>query len=349
MEKNLKKDIRNIDFLELKDFLTSCNEKEYKSKQIFEWIWKKSKTSFDSMSNISIKTKKTLEQEFYFKETKIKKKLFSKDGTVKFLFSFYDGKTGEGVLIPQNKRYTACISSQVGCSLDCSFCATGKMKLERNLMYQEIYDQVCLINKTCLKEFSKKITNIVYMGMGEPFLNYQNVIKSIKKITSKQYGLGMSEKRITVSTSGISKIIKKFSNENLKVNLALSLHSANNNKRTQIMSINKTNNLKELKESLMYFYKKTKIKPTLEYILLKDINDKEEDIQSLVLFCKQTPAKVNFIEYNEIENGEYNKTPKEKVTEILKVFDKNKITAKFRQSRGEDINAACGQLVTKNK
>ena len=349
MEKNLKKDIRNIDFLELKDFLTSCNEKEYKSKQIFEWIWKKSKTSFDSMSNISIKTKKTLEQEFYFKETKIKKKLFSKDGTVKFLFSFYDGKTGEGVLIPQNKRYTACISSQVGCSLDCSFCATGKMKLERNLMYQEIYDQVCLINKTCLKEFSKKITNIVYMGMGEPFLNYQNVIKSIKKITSKQYGLGMSEKRITVSTSGISKIIKKFSNENLKVNLALSLHSANNNKRTQIMSINKTNNLKELKESLMYFYKKTKIKPTLEYILLKDINDKEEDIQSLVLFCKQTPSKVNFIEYNEIENGEYNKTPKEKVTEILKVFDKNKITAKFRQSRGEDINAACGQLVTKNK
>ena len=159
----------------------------------------------------------------------------------------------------------------------------------------------------------------------------------------------MSEKRITVSTSGISKIIKKFANEDLKVNLALSLHSVNDKTRTQIMSINKTNNLKELKEALMYFYKKTKIKPTLEYILLKDINDKKEDIQSLILFCKQTPSKVNFIEYNEIEKGVYTKTPKEKATEILKMFDKNKITAKFRQSRGEDINAACGQLATKNK
>tara|TARA_B100001750_G_C15451737_1_gene569280 strand:+ start:30 stop:1079 length:1050 start_codon:yes stop_codon:yes gene_type:complete len=349
MEEFLKKDIRSIEFLELREFLESFNEKEYKSKQIFEWIWKKSKTSFDSMSNISTKTKNILKQEFCFKETKIKKIFFSKDGTVKFLFVFHDGKTCEGVLIPKNKRFTACISSQVGCSLDCSFCATGKMKLERNLMYQEIYDQIYLINKTCLEEFSEKVTNIVYMGMGEPFLNYQNVVKSIEKITSKQYGLGMSEKRITVSTSGISKIIKKFANEDLKVNLALSLHSVNDKTRTQIMSINKTNNLKELKEALMYFYKKTKIKPTLEYILLKDINDKKEDIQSLILFCKQTPSKVNFIEYNEIEKGVYTKTPKEKATEILKMFDKNKITAKFRQSRGEDINAACGQLATKNK
>ena len=343
-----KTDIRNISFLELKEKIISLNEKPYKSNQVFEWVWKKSKTSFDSMRNISSKTKKKLEENFYFNQTKIKKKEQSQDGTIKFLFCFFDGKIGEGVLIPQKDRYTACISSQVGCSLDCTFCATGKMKLERNLMYQEIYDQVVLINNTCKKEYSSKLTNIVYMGMGEPFLNYNNVIKSIEKINSERHGLGFSQKRITVSTSGISKIIKKFSEEQLKVNLALSLHSANNKTRTKIMSINETNDIDSLKKELLEFYKKTKIKPTFEYVLLKDINDTKEEIQQLIKLCKQIPSKVNFIEYNEVENTQYKKTDKKRAEEILRVFDNNKITAKFRQSRGEDINAACGQLATKN-
>ncbi len=343
-----KLDIRDISTEALEDFFIKHNAPKFRASQVQEWLWKHRKINFNEMTNLSIKDRNLLNEHYTVNSLNIVKQQISVDGTIKFLFYVAENRFVEGVIIPQLNRLTACISSQVGCSLSCTFCATGKLKLYKNLNCGEIYDQVFLLNEYALKHFNKPISNIVYMGMGEPLLNIKNVLKSIEYITSPN-GLGMSGRRITVSTVGITKLIKKIADINPNFNLAISLHSANDMKRSEIMDINKTNNLTKLSESLLYFYEKTKIKPTYEYVLLSGVNDSIDDAKALVNFCKKIPSKVNLIEYNQVEDGVYEKSTKEATSLFIRFLEKHNILVKLRRSRGEDIAAACGQLAIQNK
>ena len=343
-----KKDIRTIEKNELESFFLAQNSPKFRANQVLEWIWKHHQLDFNKMSNLSISERELLKEKYTVQSLYISNTTISVDGTIKFLFKMDNNNVVEGVLIPQLNRLTVCISSQAGCSLACDFCATGKLKLDRNLTAGEIYDQVFLINKYALNKYNRAITNIVYMGMGEPLLNFNNVVMSIEYITSSN-GMGMSGKRITVSTVGITKMIKKIADLNPNFNLAISLHSANNKKRSKIMAINDTNTLSNLELALKYFYNKTKIKPTYEYILLKDFNDSIEDAKDLIKFCKKIPSKVNVIEYNKVEGLQYQKSTKKKTNIFIEMLEKNNILVKLRRSRGEDIGAACGQLATQNK
>jgi len=344
--KAVKTDIRTISIKELEQFFIDNNCSTFRADQTFEWIWKRRELDFDKMTNLSLTNRKILKQKFEIQKIRILKEHVSVDGTVKFLFELNTKKVIEGVLIPQLNRLTACISSQVGCSLACTFCATGKLKLESNLTTGEIYDQVFLINRYCLENFQKPITNIVFMGMGEPLLNFKNVLQSIHYISSID-GMGISARRITVSTVGITKIIRKIADMNPSFNLAISLHSANNKIRSSIMSINHTNNLESLSQALIYFYNKTNIRPTYEYILLNGINDSIEDANQLIKFCKIIPCKVNLIEYNKVDGVGYEKSTQEKTNRFIKQLEEKQILVKLRKSRGEDINAGCGQLANK--
>ena len=258
----------------------------------------------------------------------------------------YDNKRVEGVLIPAEKRMTACISSQVGCSLECKFCATGRLKSERNLGADEIYDEVVYIQKQTLEKYNTPLTNIVFMGMGEPLLNYNNVMEAINKITSPE-GLNFAAQRITVSTAGVAKMIKKLGDDNVRFNLALSLHAATDEKRSKIMPINDSNKLEEVAEALKYFYSKTQTKVTYEYIVFKDFNDTMGDAYKLAEFCKIVPCKVNLIEYNPIDKGEFQQTSPERMNSFVKVLRGQGIIVNTRRSRGKDIDAACGQLANK--
>jgi 23S rRNA (adenine2503-C2)-methyltransferase len=254
----------------------------------------------------------------------------------------------EGVLIPTTSRTTACISSQVGCSLACTFCATGRLKLLRNLTAGEIVDQVVYLKRQAEERYNQTLSNIVYMGMGEPLLNYKNVLRSVELITAEN-GLGMSPRRITVSTAGIAKMIKKLGDDEVKFNLALSLHAANDEKRNKIMEINETNNLAALAEALVYFHEKTGTRITYEYIIFKDFNDGIEDAAELAKFCKHVPCKVNIIEYNPIDDGVFQQADIDKVDRFAAFLEERNIVVNIRRSRGKDIDAACGQLANKNK
>ena len=342
----MKKNIRSLKFSDFEKIIEKIEEPTYRAKQIYRWLWKKNVHSFHEMKNISKRCREHLINNFTITHAKISTQIKSKDGTMKFLFCLEDGSKCEGVLIPEKNGVTACISSQVGCSFACKFCATGNMKRKRNIMSYEILDQVNLMMDKSYKEFNMGITNIVYMGMGEPLVNYQNVIDSINYLTSKE-ALNMSSKRITVSTVGVSKMIKKLADEKLKVNLAVSLHSANNLKRSEIMDINNSNDLESLKESLIYFYSKTKIKITYEYVLLNDFNDNIKDAQELIQFSKIVPSKINLIEFNNVENSKFKKSTNKKTTEFMSMLKKENIVVNLRRSRGEDVNAACGQLANK--
>ena len=243
---------------------------------------------------------------------------------------------------------TACISSQVGCSLACKFCATGRLKLMKNLSAAEMYDQVENIASIARKEFDTNLTNIVYMGMGEPLLNYSNILESVNRICGTP-GLGMSPKRITVSTAGIAKAIKRLGDDGVKFNLALSLHAANDEKRSEIMAINDTNSLEVLAEALQYFHEKTGTRVTFEYIIFKDFNDEIQDARELAEFCKNVPCKINIIEYNPIDDGEFEQADFDKVTRFAKFLEDRNLVVNVRRSRGKDIDAACGQLANKNE
>lgn len=343
-----KKDIRAIDLDQIKDFLTENGEKAFRAKQIFEWLWKKSAISFDEMTNLSLPVRELLKEYFTINAVIIDDQQISNDRTIKVAFKLYDNKMVEGVLIPSKTRMTACISSQVGCSLDCKFCATSRLKRERNLNPDEIYDQVVRIKNLAASHYKTPLTNIVYMGMGEPLLNYKNTIDSVKWITSEQ-GLGMSPKRITVSTAGIAKMIRKLGDDTVRFNLALSLHAANDEKRNQLMSINEQNNLEALSDALRYFYDKTENRITLEYIIFKNFNDEIEDAKELAEFAQKVPSKINIIEYNPIEAGEYQQADPKKVDAFVDYLEKQKLIVNVRRSRGKDIDAACGQLAGKRK
>ncbi|MCS6824091.1 MAG: 23S rRNA (adenine(2503)-C(2))-methyltransferase RlmN [Cytophagaceae bacterium] len=342
-----KKDIRKLTVEELRTFMSESGEPSYRANQVYEWLWKKSALSFDEMTNLSKKTRALLASNFNIPTLHVHQKQISADGTIKFSFRLYDGYLIEGVLIPTEDRITACISSQVGCSLTCSFCATGYLERKRNLEPSELYDQVVQIKKQSETIYGRPLTNIVLMGMGEPLLNYGNVLKAIDIITS-DYGLAMSPKRITLSTAGIAKMIKKLGDDNVKFNLALSLHAANDEKRNKIMPINESNSLKALTEALIYFYNKTKNKITLEYILFRDFNDSMEDAKQLLEFSRRIPCKVNIIEYNPIKEAAFVNTTPDKTEKIKAYLEQNDIVVNIRRSRGKDIDAACGQLANRN-
>ena len=344
----MKVDIRKLTFAELQDWFATRRHPAFRSKQVHEWLWKKSATSFADMSNLSLALRNELSEAFEINAIKVAEWQKSSDRTIKTAFKLCDGPVVEGVLIPTTSRMTACISSQAGCSLTCKFCATGKLKLLRNLDAAEIYDQVAIIRKQSETQYGIPLSNIVYMGMGEPLLNYKNVLESVQKITSPE-GLGMSPQRITVSTAGIGKMIRKLGDDEVKFNLALSLHAANDEKRSQIMPINESNNLDEMATSLQYFYYKTGTRPTLEYIIFKDFNDSLEDAAQLERFVRRVPSKVNIIEYNPTGDGLFQRATESQLELFSKYLEKKGVIVNIRKSRGRDIDAACGQLANKNK
>ncbi|MBU3662028.1 MAG: 23S rRNA (adenine(2503)-C(2))-methyltransferase RlmN [Bacteroidetes bacterium] len=341
-------DIRSLSQEQIKEVFLAKGEKAFRATQVYEWLWKKTASDFKQMSNLSIDTRNWPKENYVINHVKVVDKQISSDKTIKSGFKLHDNHLVEGVLIPADDRMTACVSSQVGCSLTCKFCATGYMDRKRNLDPGEIYDQVVTIARQAEENFGQKLTNIVYMGMGEPLLNYANVWDSIERITSPT-GLNMAAKRITVSTAGIAKMIKKLADDGAKFNLAVSLHAADDVKRDTIMPINESNSLEAVGKALQHFYNKTKSRITFEYIAFKDFNESIEDAKMLLKFCKKVPAKVNVIEYNPTGDGQFEKADSKKIDAFCAYLEKNGVKATVRRSRGNDIDAACGQLANKNK
>lgn len=341
-----KKAIRNLTLEQIKEAMTSHGQPGFRAKQIYEWIWNKSARNFEQMQNIPKELRAWLDDEYVLNCVEVEESQISSDRTIKSSFILSDGHLVEGVLIPTDDRMTACVSSQVGCSLTCSFCATGYMERKRNLEPHEIYDQVVLIRNQAESTYQQPLTNIVYMGMGEPLLNYANVLASVEKITSPE-GLGMSPKRITVSTAGIAKMIKKLADDQVKFNLALSLHAANDEKRNRIMPINESNTLEALAEALMYFYAKTENKITLEYIVFDKFNDSLQDAKELLVFAKKFPCKINIIEYNPIRQADFVNAKADAIQQFSNFLESKGMIVNVRRSRGKDIDAACGQLAGK--
>jgi 23S rRNA (adenine2503-C2)-methyltransferase len=343
-----KPNIRSFTLQELTDFFVNNGEKAFRAKQVYEWLWKKNARNFDEMTNLSKELRAFLNQKFSIPHIKIRHFQRSSDGTIKNAVGLKDNLIVESVLIPAAKRTTACVSSQVGCSLDCKFCATARLKNMRNLTPDEIVDQVIEADLQSRQYYGHPLTNIVFMGMGEPLLNYDNVMTAIEKITSDK-ALGMAARRITVSTSGIPKRIRQMADENPRIGLAVSLHSAIDEIRTKIMPVNKRQGgLDELLKSLQYWYQKTKSKITFEYLVFKGINDDKKSIDALVKYARKIPCKVNLIEYNPIDNADAFQQADDDVLEQYKTaLKKAGIVTTVRKSKGQDIDAACGQLANK--
>lgn len=343
-----KTDIRKLSKEALIAIFAEMGEQRFRANQVYEWLWQKSAGSFDEMTNLSKKLREQLSTSFCINGISEDKVQRSLDGTIKSRYRLHDGHLIEAVLIPvpSDNRFTVCVSSQVGCSLACTFCATGRMDRVRNLDAAEIYDQVVAVNKQSLQNFDHQLTNVVYMGMGEPLLTYKNVLESVEHLTSPE-GLNMSPKRITVSTAGIAKMIKKLADDEVKFNLALSLHAADDKKRDEIMPINEQNNLSALMEAIEYFYKKTRNNISYEYIAFQNFNDSLEDAANLVKLCKRFPVKVNIIEYNPIDGAPFLKSSENNIDNFARYLREREVMVTVRRSRGKDIDAACGQLANK--
>lgn len=344
---SVKKDIRALSKDELRTFFEARGDKAFRGNQVYEWLWSKGAHSFDVMTNITKETRRMLEEYFVINHIKVDKMQRSSDGTIKNAVRLYDDLVVESVLIPTPTRTTACVSSQVGCSLDCSFCATALLKRMRNLNPDEIYDQVLTIDRQSRLYFNRPLSNIVFMGMGEPLMNYNNVLSAIARITSKE-GLGMSPRRITLSTSGVPKMIKKLADDAVKFRLAVSLHSAIDEVRTSIMPFSSNFPLSDLREALVYWYQKTKSRITYEYVVWEGINDRQKDVEALVKFCRFAPAKVNLITYNSIGDNRFRQAGEAAIRMYIRLLEENNITVTVRRSRGDDIDAACGQLANKS-
>jgi 23S rRNA (adenine2503-C2)-methyltransferase len=343
-----KTDIRSLALPALEQVILGMEEPKFRAKQIWEWLWQKGAHTFDEMSNLSKTMRQELDNQFAIYAIREDKVQRSADGTIKTRFRLHDGHLIESVLIPvpEEKRFTVCVSSQVGCSLSCTFCATGRMKRVRNLDAAEIFDQVLLVNQQSLDTFGQPLTNIVFMGMGEPLLAYSTVLGSIERITATD-GLGMSPKRITVSTAGIAKMIRKLADDKVKFNLALSLHAATDVKRDEIMPINEQNNLAILMDAIEYFYKKTRNRISYEYIAFQGFNDGPEDAAHLAALCRRFPVRVNIIEYNPIEGAAFSKSSEDTIDAFARYLREQEVMITVRRSRGKDIDAACGQLANK--
>jgi 23S rRNA (adenine2503-C2)-methyltransferase len=338
--------IRNLSLNELESFLLAQGELRYRARQVYDWLWKKNARSFDHMTDVSLKTRDILKHHFSLNAIEVNSTQKSTDKTIKMSFRLFDGHIIEGVLIPQGNRMTACISSQVGCNLACKFCATGMIRYIRNLFFDEIFDQVAIINETAFQEYGFPLTNIVYMGMGEPLLNYHNVLKSTERISAED-GMGMSQQRITLSTVGIAPMIRQLGNDKVRFNLALSLHAAIDEKRNQIIPYNLRNSLGDLVEAVKYFHLQTHNRITIEYVMLKGFNDTLTDARALAAFCRNFPVKVNLIQYNPVENSPYEDSGKERTEAFRDFLEKLNMVVNIRRSRGKDIDAACGQLANK--
>jgi 23S rRNA (adenine2503-C2)-methyltransferase len=344
-----KKNIRHLSLSELEQYFETLGEKKFRVKQVWEWLWLKHAHSFGEMTSLSKDLRHLLTNHFSFPALTVDATQYSADGTVKSRFRTADNHLVEGVLIPTDERKTACVSSQIGCSLSCKFCATGYMERKRNLDFDEIFDEVALLNEQSQRIYEKKLSNIVFMGMGEPLLNYKNVLKAIEKITSPTEGLGMSPRRITVSTAGVAKMIRQLGDDKVRFKLAVSLHAADDKKRNEIMPINETNNIKALIEALNYFYQQTGNEITFEYILFKDFNDSRQDADHLIKIYRQVPADlINIIEYNPIDQAVFSKPDEHATQQFMQHLEKNRVNARLRISRGKDIDAACGQLANKD-
>jgi len=341
-----KLNIRNLSLQELENFFAANQAEKFRARQVYDWLWKKKARSFDQMTNLSLKTREMLKEKFSLNAVEVNTTQKSGDGTIKMSLRLHDGHIIEGVLIPSGDRMTACISSQVGCNLACKFCATGMIRYIRNLSFDEIFDQVAIISETAENVYHTPLTHIVYMGMGEPMLNYHDVLRSVEKITSPD-GLGMSHRRITVSTVGIASMIRQLGKDRVKFNLALSLHSAINEKRNQIIPYNLRNTLDDLIEAVKDFHRETKTRITLEYVMLKEFNDTITDAKALAEFCKNFPVKINLIQYNPVENAPYEDSGEERTLAFKEFLEKKNLVVNIRRSRGKDIDAACGQLANK--
>lgn len=346
MPEEVKKDIRALSRESLREFFMKRGDQAYRGNQVYEWLWQRSAHSFEDMTNLSKSTRQMLDEHFVINHIKVDRMQRSTDGTIKNAVKLHDGLVVESVLIPTEDRTTACVSSQVGCSLDCLFCATARLKRMRNLNPDEIYDQVVVIDRQSKLYYDRPLSNIVFMGMGEPLMNYNNVLKAIEKITSRE-GLGMASRRITLSTSGIPKLIRKMADDEVKFNLAVSLHSAIDHKRTAIMPFNASFGLDELRTSLEYWYIKTKKRVTFEYVVWEGINDTQEDIDALIRFCRNIPSKVNLITYNSIGDADFRQASEASIEKYTSSLEAAGITVTIRRSRGSDIDAACGQLANK--
>ncbi|MEM9986298.1 MAG: 23S rRNA (adenine(2503)-C(2))-methyltransferase RlmN [Bacteroidota bacterium] len=341
-----RSNIRELSPAQLEEALLAMGEKKFRAKQVHQWLWQKHAGSFEEMTNLSKSLREKLKANYEIGQAQIENRLHSRDGTVKYAFKLTNGQEVEGVLIPTRTRVTACISSQAGCSLACKFCATGFLDLKHNLRHYEIYDQVFSLNQESERHFGKPLSNVVYMGMGEPLLNYRNMMGSIEMITS-ELGMGMSPRRITVSTAGVAKLIKRLGDDGARFEFALSLHAANDAKRNQIMPINESNSLDALKDALTYFYEKTHTRITYEYILLKDLNDGLEDARELVEFVRHVPSKVNLIEYNPVAGTGFQLTTSRRLDDFIAYLEKHGVIVNVRRSRGKDVDGACGQLAMK--
>ena len=341
-----KQDILSLSINEIKDFLTNNGEKAFRAKQIYEWLWKRPVNSFDKMTNLSKDLRNLLKENFVLQALEINNLQVSKDKTIKAAFRLFDNALVEGVLIPTEDRATACISSQVGCNLGCEFCATGKLGLKRNLSVGEIFFQVVEIMNLAKEKYNLPLTNIVLMGMGEPLLNYDNVLKAMEMVSSEE-GLGMSPQRITLSTVGLPRMIKKLADDQVKFNLAISLHSANNKKRSEFMPVNRRNSLEQLSEAIVYFNQKTGQRVTFEYLLMDEINDSLKDAKDLAEYCKSFPIKINIIEYNSTSDKRFRRSTNENFDAFVKFLKSRNMVVNVRRSRGMDIDAACGQLAGK--
>lgn len=337
------KDIRQTTHEELEIFFEKCGEKKFRIKQIEEWLWRKGCTSYEEMTNLPATLRTLLKENYQFEHIEIDTAERDSDGTTKFLFRLADGNKIEGVLIPSANRVTACISSQAGCPLKCAFCATGQMGLQRNLLFSEIFDQFILMNRFAQENYGKGITNIVYMGMGEPLLNYENVMRSVFMLTSPQYQ-GLSPQRITLSTVGVTKGIRRLADENFPCGLALSLHCADEQKREKIIPSTKIYPLHEIREALSYYHKKTGKRISIEYLLLDGITDSRTDAAKLWEFCLPFPTKINLIEYND-NNLQFRKSTDKKTRDFVSFLESKNMVVTVRRSRGRDIAAACGQLL----
>lgn len=342
-----KKNIRSIALAEIAQFLTENGEKAFRAKQIWQWLWQRGVHSFDEMTNLSKSTRELLDNHWSIDAIREESVQVATDGTTKTAWMLHDGLLVESVLIPGYEKFTVCVSSQVGCKLGCTFCATGKFGFKRNLTAGEIFDQVCAARHAA-EEQGQTLSNIVFMGMGEPLLNYENVMTAINHITATD-GMAMSPYRITVSTAGIPDKIRQLADDNVRFNLAVSLHSAKDEIRSQLMPINKTYPLTDIAESLKYFVEKTGTRPTFEYLLLKGVNDSLEDARMLALYCRQFPIKINIIEYNAVEGSEFRHAPEKQRDEFIQFLESKNMVVNLRRSKGKDIDAACGQLANKAK
>lgn len=347
-------DIKSLSRDELEGFAVEHGQPPFRGRQLFRWLYNRNARSFDEMTDLPQDFRAYLNEVAEISSLDLEDRSVSSDGTIKCLFRLRTGREVEAVLIPDLSddgtpgRMTVCVSSQVGCAMACSFCATGMMGFHQNLTAGEIFDQVAIMDAEARKTYGKGITNVVFMGMGEPLLNYGNVVRSIEMLGHED-GFGLSPRRITISTVGLARRIRQIADDGLRTNLAVSLHAPTDAQRSSIMPVNRAaaTDLTALREALQYYTSRTGNRVTYEYCMFAGVNDSLEDAENLARFAREAPGKVNLIQYNPVEGTEFRRSPEVRVNASMQRLVDRGITVTLRRSRGQDIDAACGQLAAK--